>query len=620
MHHSVLARLNLWTRLVLMLTGGFVALFGVFSLVSLRAIDDSTQRILVERQVIARIAAQRYDELLTQAYEGLDNARNLAPFDPAQPDLSNEAHVLAHAAGPPSPFSLGVLFLDARGRAVLPAPDDGRGRGADYSIYPFIAQVMQTGQRTISDPFRDPRSGQPAIAVTIPIINPTGGLRSILSGWIDLTGPTMLSAIEHAPQLGTTGHAELVDEHGTVVASTEGPSAVLMPSDHLHSYLRMLADRRPGVENMQVESGPEAGTRHVMAFAPLTVTQWGVAVGGSEEETFAPVRALRGDIFLFGVASFALIFLATLWGARFLVRPVKVLTTAAAKIAEGDFTHSIRLREGGEIGALAESFETMRARLQSSLAEIRAWGSELEARVEERTRELASLNAELRRQESDRRQLLERVINAQEEERKRVARELHDETGQALTALLMSLESVEANLPETSAPLRASLHRSILLTQNALRELRGIIVDLRPSALDDLGLIPAIRRYAEEHLEPRGIEVALDTRAWPRERVSPSVETVLFRTLQEAINNVARHAQAQHVRLTLAATPEELIGQVEDDGQGFDPQEPRAGWGLLGMRERVNLVGGRVDVQSAPGKGTRVEIRIPRERQEAHHE
>lgn len=602
-----------------MLTVGFVALFGVFSLVSLRALDESTRRILLERQVIAQIAAQRYDELLTQAYDELDNATTFAAFDPAQPDLSNETHLLMHASGRPSSFSLGIVFLDAHGRAVLAAPDDGRDRGADYALYPFIAQVMQTGQRNISDPFRDPHSGKPAIAVTIPIVDRTGRLMSILSGWIDLTAPTMLSAIAHAPQLGETGHAELVDEHGTVIASTEDPSGVLMPSDHLHFYLRLLAAPRLGVESVPVESGPGAGTRHVMAFAPLNVAPWGVAVGGSEEETFAPVRELRGDIFLVGVASFVIIFLATLGGARLLVRPVKVLTTAATKIAEGDLHHPIRVREGGEIGKLAESFEAMRARLQRSHAEITAWGSELEVRVEERTRELESLNAELRRQERDRQQLLASVINAQEEERKRVARELHDETGQALTALLMSLERVEAQLPEASDSLRGSLHRSIMLTQNALRELRGIIVDLRPAVLDDLGLIPAIRRFAEEHLEPLGIEVTIDTRAWPRVRLSPSVETVFFRTLQEAINNIAHHAQARHVRLTLEATPENLIARVEDDGQGFDPQEPRAGWGLLGMSERVNLVGGRVDVQSTPGRGTRIAIRIPRERQESHH-
>jgi signal transduction histidine kinase len=619
-HHSLVARLNLWTRLVLMLTGGFVALFGVFSLVSLRVLSDSTQRILRERQVIAQIAAQRYDELLQQAYDELEKATTFATFDPAQPDLTNEAHMLAHASGPPSTFSLGVIFLDARGRAVLAEPDESRSHDVDYASYPFIAQVMQTGQRDISDPFRDPRSGKPAIAVTIPIFDRTGALLSILSGWIDLTSPTMVSAIAHAPQLGETGHAELVDEHGTVIASTESKAEVLRPGEHLHFFLRLLADRRPGVASVPMEFGPQAGTRHVMAFAPLSMAPWGVAVGGTEEETFAPVRELRRDIFLFGVASFVIIFLVTVWGARRLVRPVKALTAAAAGIADGDLSHPIRVREGGEIGALAESFEAMRARLQSSHAEIRAWGNELEVRVEERTRELASLNAELQHQERERRQLLERVINAHEEERTRVARELHDETGQALTALLMSLESVEAHLPKASASVRASLQRAIGLTQNALRELRRLILDLRPSALDDLGLVPAIRRFAKEHLEPLGIEVSIDGHAWPRARLSPPVETVFFRTLQEAINNIARHARARHVRLTLAATPEYLIGRVEDDGQGFDPQGPRAGWGLLGMRERANLVGGHVYVQSAPGEGTRIEIRIPHERQEAQHE
>jgi signal transduction histidine kinase len=607
--HSLVTRLNLWTRLVLVLTAGFITLFGVFSLVSLRVLDDSTQRILKEREVIAQIAAQRYDELLTQASYELDKATTFAVFDPAAASLLNENHMLAHAYGRLGSFSLGVVFLDAQGRVVLLEPDDSKTIGADYARYPFIAQVMRTQQRSISNPFRDPRNGKPAVAVTIPVFDSQQRMMSMLSGWIDLNSPMMLSAVEQARKLGETGHAELVDDHGMAIASTESHTDVMLPGDHLHFYLRMLAENRVGVESVPEESGPQVGEMHVMAFAPLTVTGWGIAVGGTEAETFAPVRALQNYIFIFGALSFVVIFLATLWGARLLVRPVKVLTNAAQRIAEGDLSSPVELNTGGEIGLLADSFETMRAHLQQSHAELIAWSDELERRVKERTQELETLYAELQREESERRQLLERVINAQEEERKRVARELHDETGQALTALLMSLEGVEASV-ELSAPQRERLARSRTLTQDALRNLRGIIFDLRPTALDDLGLVPAIRRFAEQHLEPLGIEVSTEMRAWPRARLSPTLETVLFRIMQEAINNVARHANARHVRIVLQTNNSDLTTTVTDDGEGFDQGEPREGWGLVGMRERANLIGGRVDVTSALGRGTQVVIHI----------
>ncbi len=612
--HALVARLNLWTRLVIVLTTGFVLLFGVLGLASLRVLDDSTQRILSEREVIAEMAAQRYDELLSQAYYELDKATSFAAFDPTAADLSNEQHMLAHAYGRLGSFSLGVAFLDPRGRVRLIEPDDGKSIGVDYSGVPFIAQVMRTQQRDISSPFRDPRTGKPAVAVTIPILDAHQRMISMLSGWIDLSSPTMLAPVEQAQKLGETGHAELVDDHATVIASTEGHSDALTPGDHEHFYLRLLASNQVGVESVPEEFGPHAGEMHVMAFAPLTVVHWGIAVGGTESETFAPVRELQDDIFAFGAVAFVVIFLATLWGARLLVRPVKVLTDAAQRMAGGDLAQPVELDSGGEIGALADSFETMRAHLQRSDAEIRSWNDELERRVRQRTRELETVNAHLQHEESERRQLLQHVINAQEEERKRVARELHDETGQALTALLMSLESVEADGRELSAPLREQFARTHRLTREALQNLRTIILDLRPAALDDLGLVPAIRRYAAHHLEPLGIEFTIDTQDWPKARLAATVETALFRIIQEGINNVARHAHARHVRLSLTASAEGISARVEDDGEGFDPNAPREGLGLAGMRERVSLVGGRVEVHSAPGRGTQVQISIPLQR------
>lgn len=304
-----------------------------------------------------------------------------------------------------------------------------------------------------------------------------------------------------------------------------------------------------------------------------------------------------------------------------MVRPVQVLTGAAKRIADGDLSEPIRLSEGGEIGTLADSFEAMRVRLQKSLADITAWSNELESRVKDRTLELETLNAELQREELERRRLLERVINAQEEERKRVARELHDETAQALTAVLMSLEGIEVNLTAVSPALRERVVRAKRLGGNALRDLRALIHDLRPSALDDLGLFPAIRWLAAQHLEPLGIRVSFETHAL-KSRLPAPVETVVFRVMQEAISNIARHANARCVRIMLGANGAGMLARIEDDGQGFDPAKtpgaPGEAWGMVGMRERANLIGGRVQVNSAPGRGTQIEIKIPLEQHDGH--
>lgn len=230
--------------------------------------------------------------------------------------------------------------------------------------------------------------------------------------------------------------------------------------------------------------------------------------------------------------------------------------------------------------------------------------------------ENARLYHEVQRREELHRQLLVKVIGAQEEERKRIARELHDESAQALTALLMSLESLEEALPRRSSAVRRRLERTHSLTVAALAETRRLIHDLRPMALDELGLVPAIRSYAENRLTDPEVKVRLET-VGLRERLAPELETILFRIFQEAINNCAKHAKARNVVIHLEQQGDRVVGWVEDDGVGFDVDvvlEARTGdlaLGLLGMQERANLVGGHLEISSQPGQGTCIRVELP---------
>ncbi len=216
---------------------------------------------------------------------------------------------------------------------------------------------------------------------------------------------------------------------------------------------------------------------------------------------------------------------------------------------------------------------------------------------------------------------MRKVISAQEEERKRIARELHDETSQALTALAVGLETALATLPPGGS--RERLEEARALAVRTLEDVHRLIFDLRPSVLDDLGLLSAIRWYADRHLAPLGIAVrcefsGLGTHAeGVGGRLPPQVETALFRAVQEAITNIAKHAQAETVLIQCALREGTLTIEVEDDGKGFDPSSlagpVRAGrgLGLLGIRERVELLGGTVQIESSPGRGTRIALRVP---------
>jgi HAMP domain-containing protein len=391
--------LNLWPRLIIAVTLGFLVLFGVFSLLAIRAVNDSTQRILDERLVIAQMAARELDRLVERAFYELEKATEFAEFDPEAPSLGEEYHMLAHAYGRVGALSLGVYFLDHQGRVVLSEPPEQSPIGADLSGEAHVRQVMETGHRSVSYPFVEPATGRPAVALTIPVLNPNGTLRAMLSGLVDLSSPEVLGPLRHARDLGHTGHAELVDGRGLVAAAT-GYGGFLQPGEHLDFYLRMLRQEALGVENTPYipwHPVPEGRERehHVMAFAPLSGATWGVAVGGADWETFAPVNRLRKNLLLGGGLSLAFLWVVTLLGARALVRPVRALTDAAKEMAAGHLERQVRLDEGGEIGVLAESLETMRAQLRESLDNVRRWGEELESKVHDRTTELTFSNRRL---------------------------------------------------------------------------------------------------------------------------------------------------------------------------------------------------------------------------------
>jgi signal transduction histidine kinase len=203
------------------------------------------------------------------------------------------------------------------------------------------------------------------------------------------------------------------------------------------------------------------------------------------------------------------------------------------------------------------------------------------------------------------------VTVAQEEERQRIARELHDGLGPALASLNIRLHTAHKLLERDGHPVASEIEELAEQTQVSIRDIRRLIHDLRPVALDELGLAPALR----EHLASceREHSLAVEFTADEGERLPASIETALFRIVQEAINNVLQHAQAQRVCVTLTRDADHVKLRVADDGRGFDAQLPRSGRhvGLWSMRERVEQLGGQFDVRSAPGQGTTVTAVVP---------
>jgi len=206
------------------------------------------------------------------------------------------------------------------------------------------------------------------------------------------------------------------------------------------------------------------------------------------------------------------------------------------------------------------------------------------------------------------RDALRRVVEAQELERTRLARELHDETGQALTSVLLALKSIEA--AASREELNTALVHARELVVQATRNVRRLAVELRPTALDDFGLVSALERLLAGFGESSGILTDLES-GLGDERLPGEVETTLYRILQEALTNVGKHAEAKRVSVVLTRRGGEVSAVIEDDGRGFDPKAGGAGLGLVGMRERVALVGGRMTIESHEGAGTTIHVEVP---------
>ncbi len=239
--------------------------------------------------------------------------------------------------------------------------------------------------------------------------------------------------------------------------------------------------------------------------------------------------------------------------------------------------------------------------------------NDMAAKVTRRERENAKLSQALQRRVAERGQLLERLIAAQEQERMRVARELHDELGQELTSTALTIQSAQQELDRDPALASTYLERAHDLIGDATDRMDDLIMGLRPSLLDDLGLIPALRAHARRVLDGTPIvctikAVGLD------ERLPEAIETALFRIFQEALTNTLKHARAQRVTIRLQRENGVVQGEIEDDGIGFDIQSLRVqasqdyGLGLIGMQERVDQLNGELAIHTTPGGGTRIRV------------
>jgi len=595
------AQIVLWTVLPLTLVLIGVAFTGVYS-------HEQAMRSLVEErdQALATASAGQVREVLLQRASALRELAAQHAFH--EKDVAKQRSLLAHAGDLRGLLSAeGVALVDDAGSPLLnvngPPPWMQGAPEATLSALTALAQAVTARQDlTVSPVFDMPgASGLPAgrstLLMGVPVHDTAGAMVGVLVGPVSLSSLGLESLLSRV-QVGVHGVVYLVEPSGGILVHTQSEHARTSLAEH-SGLATALQDASPGATFCQAPDGE----RMTLAYAPVGAsTGWRVIVEQPWHEVVSPVLRYSQAMPLVAVLAAIVALLALYYGVHSLVRPLRALGRQAEQVAWGDF-EATNTPVGGveEIEDLHRTLDQMAKRIQSYQRGMHNY--------------------------------IAAITQGQEDERRRLARELHDDTAQSLIALGQQVEMAQKLL--ATDPGRAADRLATVRTMLAetLQGVRRFSRDLRPIYLEDLGFIPGLQMLVSEAEQRGSLSIQFSTIGTVR-RLPPDVELTAYRVVQEALNNVIQHSKASRALVEVRfACPAEyrflggdcgqsieaqgLVLTVRDDGQGFDaPDLPDAlaregHFGLMGIQERALLYGGKLTIRSAPGQGTEVTLCLP---------
>jgi len=610
-------RMGLQKRIMLFVVTGLVVMFGGFIFLGLRSIQQATDMVYEERLNTAYATAGLLVHDFNHVFQEVEEDTEEILRTDRRFSIGIANGLLARFSNfSPSPFFrvTGVWVMDDRNQLVEQA---GVPRAQPDNLDSLSSRMARAGkeQMVLFQAVGDTEAGIPFVTLVARLGAVAGRTGTVVVlHTVSVNSPNSYNPIsywdagsaDHAhsspPREGHTGyHLEVVSPQGVTLlgmGEDEHPGQV---SRHF-SMIESLAGEGAGGTILHTPGPGQSFRPHIVSAVPLTRSGLYVILEQPADIALGLPSQLRQGLITLSILGFLSTLLVAWITTRHVVKPTEQLTTAAQRMAQGDLNTPIDISAQDEIGNLAQSLETMRRRLRDALSEVETANRELGSRVQERTRQLH--------------ELVGRVFAAQEEERRRVALGLHDETAQALTALSVTLDSLKRKSDRLPPEIVMRLHEARKMAADTLEGVRRLMYALRPLALKDMGLAAALRRYAEEHIGRSGAQIQARIED-AQIRLPERVELTLYRIGQEALNNVARHAQARNVWITITYSESRVTLIVRDDGVGFDPsavsdaRHDESGLGLAGMRERASLVGGSLSIDSAHGKGTLVTAQIP---------
>ena len=532
----------------------------------------------IHRQEMRRLVGERDERAVRAAAVGLaervynqitalrtlaDRVSDGVPFQ----QLASESEFLFDQ------FDGGVAFYDPQQKLIAGAPSN-----EVWAQRPFAYELLTFLGRGPGPVFSPLVADAPTRGVALFIAIPSARRNVVAMGALSpqqLGIPTLVSGLQATQRAS----AFLIDLNGQLIYHTD------------ESLIGQDWRARPGAESLHGESGsyyrtlPPDNLERVIAYAPVDPIGWGLVVEEPWADMVSPLMRYSEAVQFILLPAGLLAAVALFYGVRSIVRPLQLLDEQAARLGWGEF-EAIEEPVGGiaEIQALQATLIQMAEQVQSYQAGMRGY--------------LAALT------------------QGQEEERKRLARELHDETVQSLIALDQKIQMARKALGRDPQACASRLDELRAMTTDIVEKVRRFSRNLRPIYLEDLGLIPALEMLTRDAGGEGKLVTAFRVTGEPK-RLSAEREMALYRLVQEALNNVTAHANASRADVTITFVGDEVSVTIADDGVGFAiPDRPgelaEAGhYGVLGMRERAELAGGWLSIESEPGHGTRIEIRLP---------
>ncbi len=531
-------------------------------------------------QELASVSAERLSESMVDFARGLKILADQEQMQSGEPTLQEQT--LERGRDLIAEFTNndgGVIIIDPQGFVSVTRPFRPDLVGQDFSQQTYFqnARSIPTSSFFFSDIIQEPTTGENMIVIAVPIVNANSEFVGVIAGRFYLSFQRLGQEIQKL-RVGAEGSAYLVDRNGRLIYH---PISNLIGTDFssLDAVQRLQNGDVVGAITTQKQP------RTVEGYAIVDVTGWGLVIVEPWAQAIRPAQEALIPVVVVLIIGLITVAIIVSLGVQRVTDPIQNLVIQTRQVSAGDYDAKVTLSRIKEIKELGMAFNEM---------------------VEQ-----------VRRYRAGVRQYVADITRTQEEERKRIARELHDDTVQSLIAINQRLELLKEALDEPKEA-KSRLAEVKTMVTGAIASVRQFSRDLRPLTLEDLGLTAAMQYLASQLAQSEGIDVHLKVDGQPEELPS-EMEVVIYRILQEALNNVRKHARASEVNVLAQFSTEQISLVVQDDGSGFEVPEnmtdfaSSGSFGIMGLEERAQLFGGRVTVESAPRNGTTVQLVIPRE-------